>query len=245
MRATKWFHYYHPYLVIFALIVFGIPRISHSATVTVEFGGTTIIDYVPYLDSAWGERYPDFFDGIYSQIGTSTGFVGHITYDTSAVDQYPLQPNFGQYSFMGPPASFSIEIMTSDAQVLTFSQDFSVAPINISVSPYDSGGQFFFHARGSEATQPFAVEGVNSIGFELNEMPFTSDALPESLDINPWGLGFAYLIMNDGLGMYEVDMYPTYFSLSTTAVPVPASVWLFVSGVISLCGFLKRNRSSC
>lgn len=59
--------------------------------------------------------------------------------------------------------------------------------------------------------------------------------------------GFAYLLRADGMRILDYvnpDGHSIYVETSTSAVPVPAAVWLFGSGLLGLLGLARRRRAA-
>lgn len=55
--------------------------------------------------------------------------------------------------------------------------------------------------------------------------------------------GYAYLLRADGMRILDY-VNPDGHSIYTSAVPVPAAVWLFGSGLVGLLGLARRKRSA-
>jgi len=55
--------------------------------------------------------------------------------------------------------------------------------------------------------------------------------------------GYAYLLRADGMRILDY-VNPEGHSIYTSAVPVPAAVWLFGSGLVGLLGLARRKRAA-
>ena len=113
-----------------------------------------------------------------------------------------------------------------------------------------SGALDIFEIRFSQLTGEFetATMGGFSASFDSSLYDDGVGSLPEQLDFtnvlaSNWGAG----IVSNVLGL-DLSFHSQYsvsnWSISVSPVPVPATLWLFGTGLIGLIGFSKRRKTA-
>ena len=85
--------------------------------------------------------------------------------------------------------------------------------------------------------------GVTKSCYALFASKYLNDTLIASF-ISPYAGADASAPTPTDLGIYQSDEYVGSFLVRETVVPVPAAVWLFGSGLISLIGLARRKNHS-
>lgn len=137
----------------------------------------------------------------------------------------------------------AININTGDAFQLDFSggiQNISGADLVIFDSRFSSDG-VYVEINGSEQLVEAGSFTDSGLDLVLKNSGLSFDLFGASLDLSDWGI-------TDGASIFSLNIRGTGQSdimgasgISTSAVPVPAAVWLFGSGLIGLFS-LGRNR---
>jgi len=160
-------------------------------------------------------------------------------------------------------ASPVFDIVVSDNGDTTYTYDVSVTNnnsgtlyffgVDISHITYDPNGWNDYYMSGTwsnsyygGASDPFSTAWLsNGVGFATGVtetgFSFTSYDYVELTRVFAWSLdmtGLEDTNLNDGASSYGWEFET---SVSVSAVPVPAAVWLFGSGLIALAGFAKRK----
>lgn len=125
-------------------------------------------------------------------------------------------------------------ILTLDSYDLTFAGDQSFAQV-----PVLDNAAGFLNADVSSF-----LTGVATKDFEIAVLTFSTVGLgtsPLDLSVGTYPLGDP-IVWADG-GGFEPPSQPTYVdgSVTVSAVPVPAAVWLFGSGLLGLIGVARRR----
>lgn len=167
-----------------------------------------------------------------------------------------LRHRFSGLSFNGFNQSGKLDHVTIDLQL-----DYTIW-IDAKSFPNDDGDLNFFYVEGYTSINEGADEDL--VGFECDgigceesipkvlteQQTYTANldtfTSPYIIDLDMFAFGFAncYKLINgpcDGLvGWRDIELsgMATY---SYSAVPVPAAIWLFGTGLIGLVGFSRRK----
>jgi hypothetical protein len=96
------------------------------------------------------------------------------------------------------------------------------------------------------AIDPLWVTNLGEFSFAITSL-VVIDETPGSLVLNGRGLLTSTLAGLDPTGAnwsFSADSSPVNFSIATSAVPVPAAVWLFGTAVVGLVGLRRKQKFS-
>lgn len=174
-------------------------------------------------------------DGTIGQLNNANITEWNISVDVNGdgISQTTSSSDDGQSAFLYLPAGYSPLSATANSLIFDFDQDYplygggGVPGIELrtyGVADYESGGFAFWGARSIST-------GGNSFyqGIKLRETQAVWNNDTWSHDTTSYNSFTAYT------GALEIA--------SISAVPVPAAVWLFGSGLIGLAGVARRKKA--
>lgn len=230
---------------ILSVLLFACTVNTHAAIVTWNFSGTS-----------GGVAYPagttNTLDGM---IDYGTAFTGSITFDDSGVPDRLTsdETNYSQiynnildfnvdfapgYNVHGDGGSFNL----NGNMAVTYGTDAGtrVDEMVMSTSTFINGDR----PTVTTNLDGFFVDNM-MINFRDASGAFYGDKLPDlSTFVMPDHIRDPYLSMwfSDGQGNFKANMSMRLDSVSVSAVPVPAAVWLFGSGLLGLIGVSRRKK---
>lgn len=199
----------------------------YGVTFSLERGGT---DTTPYLE----------------QTGTSDAGHGFWnaaanTYDTEAVG---YEGELGDYFLRFGTSTFS----DTPGPILIITYDTPVSAATAQIWDIDAAPPN--NPNGYEAWTITARDMTDGVIDTINSPIGINENLPESLNAKPWTWSFnhtsndIYSIAIEFSGTAsKVGLAFDNFSPATSAVPIPAAVWLFCSGLIGLIGIARRKKA--
>ena len=217
------------------IVTFALSSMAEAASVTIQFTGT--IDTVS-ANAAGFLNIGDNFSGTY-------------TYDTTVADT-ASPTDTGRYTNALTAVSISVGNF-SFSKGIDQTPDPGTDSITIGDNVFPPQNVDFYGLNASEFSgQSIGSYAANQLSFQMALIDgdgtiFTDDTLlTNAPDLAAFQSGHQYdssflsLLLNDnGQASFFVEAQ----LLSITAVPVPASAWLFGSGLISLFGMARHKRT--
>jgi len=206
-----------------ALSMFGsIPSTVNAAPVTIEFGGV-----LGFVSNGLGNLFN-------AGIGTGTNFTGQFSYDTSTASTSGSS-TFGAY----PTIEFNIAFAGGATITSTGNP---VITVENNVGGID---RFIANIRPSQPTYngilPYDSVQISLHLSDTTESVFSNNSLPDTLvlsDFNSVFLSYEGLMVGSSV---RDSFIVGLTSLNEVAVPVPAALPLFFSGLLGL-GIVARYR---
>jgi hypothetical protein len=161
--------------------------------------------------------------------------IGEFAYDTSTSDSNPGDTTSGEYLHPAITPPLKITLPSGSITFDSFTSVFVTVATDISIA--------------AGAPDP-TVSGNNldhDITFSLKSTStaLATDALPTNIDLNDFdsatGAFSSFSLDNGPAGdpiFYSID------ALSVRAVPIPAAVWLFGSGLLGLVGIARHKKAA-
>lgn len=148
----------------------------------------------------------------------SVTFSGSFSYDSNALDQLS-QTNAGRFALI----DWNVTVDVNNGSI---------------ISEFNSGSGTASISQGINPTQ------IIFSNYDLNQFGLTIDFVGADLNIAPifpYGTAVTYGFVEGAYPNNINDHVTPIAGISTlTAIPIPAALWLFISGLIPLTGFLKR-----
>lgn len=138
--------------------------------------------------------------------------------------------NFASPSLGG----FDIDV-TFDDSILSFNSETFGTLLGASIQDVDTSTPGVVNLFEVSLESVSTLDGIQPDSFLLATLMFDGIALGASQ------LGFGFVLLSDAIG--DVIPNPTLVPASVTVVPLPASIWLFVTGLLGLTGISRTKRS--
>jgi len=181
------------------------------------------------------------FTGIVTDAGNIAGvsaslgdmIVGEFAYDTSTLDSNPTDATKGDYIDFTITPPLKITLPSGSITFDSFTSVFVIVDTSIGIA----AGAPDPTVSGNNLDIDLTFTGLKSSSTAL-----ATDALPSNIDLNDFnsatGAFSSFSLANGPAGD------PIFFSIDTLAVravPIPAAVWLFGSGLMGLLGISRRK----
>ena len=144
-------------------------------------------------------------------------------------------------------SGFDLEISYDDS-ILSF-QSFTVGPGPTGLDPFGlDGGLFSFGAElfpGTAFVQDLSLEPDATLQMFQPDSFILGTIVFDTLSTGTSALTFSSALLageTGPLGTFPLQADLLTGSITVSAIPVPAAVWLFATGLIGLIGLAKRNK---
>lgn len=216
-----------------AAIVLVLSTSTNAALVTISFQGALGIgDYDDGL-ALWGSAASD----------TAYDFSASMTYNTSAVTGALVTSSSDtRYEFQSPAnINWIKSSLTVNGITLT---NFNQYSDSLEYAGHRTPGDFHYATfiDGSETGGDVMRLVISLDEWGNSIIPMDGSLL--AADVASWGaLGESYISFNNTVGGTSTNIWSnlTNATISVSAVPVPAAVWLFGSGLLGLVGLARRK----
>ena len=129
-----------------------------------------------------------------------------------------------------------------DTSLVTLNSDVAAINSSLGSNAWSAVGITLDAAAGTLAVDAFAADflfGISGPGFDFFSLDFTALPPPQNGTIDIMGSA-----LGDWVDLNNASVSANYVgaSVNIEAVPVPAAVWLFGSGLIGLVGVARRKQ---
>jgi len=226
--------------ILFSALIASTSNVAMANTVTIDFTGF-VENFMDFRNILNGSLQATSNDPVTGEMVPGEYVSGVLSFVDGKIDGNPSLSE-GDYSYSN--GEIRIQLDTSIGVFDTGSNS-PGGLIHTTNDDIQNGDYISISSSVEGGPQP-ENQYLSNMSFWMQDMPsgthdaIDSDALPGMLVPSDWDL--IYLSVSGNNTDYQMyDFKVTITSASVSAIPLPASVWLFCSGVIGLLGVSKRR----